>query len=244
MSKKKKEKEEISDIDLDSYKPILLDLNENKRTSVDNNQNGLYILVGKQGSGKTAFATRLIVLDYESIKRRVFANYNLYGIPFQRITLGNEREEKNGAIDILKAITKDPDYFNNSIIVIDEGHIYFDSKDYFSNNQRALQNFFSQLRKRNILLAITTQRFMGINITVRAQAKFLMYFEPQKVEEVTITTDSRGKKIKKTTSYELFNVELFTQEAGYSHPQPIKRKPDTFDLRDYFKYYNTREVIT
>src|SRR5690606_32871437 len=109
--------------------------------------------------------------------RPIFTNYNLYGIPFIKITLGNEKAEKSGSIDILKTIKKNPSFFDNSVMVLDEIHVYFNSKNYFKDRQRELDQFFSQLRKRNILLIATTQRFMSVNISVRSQARFLMELE-------------------------------------------------------------------
>lgn len=212
-------------------KPIKLPFKDNKVNFDESISHGLFLLVGLQGSGKTAFATRLILNEHNN--RPIFTNYNLYGIPFIKITLGNEKAEKSGSIDILKTIKKNPSFFDNSVMVLDEIHVYFNSKNYFKDRQRELDQFFSQLRKRNILLIATTQRFMSVNISVRSQARFLMELEK-------VVFEPRTKRRDNDT---LFKVSTYRQEQGYYYPQQVA-KPVIFDLKPYFRYYNTLEVIT
>ena len=127
---------------------------------------GFYIAIGRQGSGKTAFITKLLIDNY-SADKKVFSNYTLFGIDYEKITFDNKRSKN--AIDILNVIKDNPNYFNNSIMLLDEIHLYFDSRDFMKQNNRIIQNFFSQLRKSNILLLATTQYILHLDIRIRRQ---------------------------------------------------------------------------
>lgn len=184
----------------------------------DHNLNGFYLSIGKQGSGKTLFITRLTVDNYHS-NRKIFSNYTLYGLPFKKITLGNEREVANGSIDILDKLDEDINYFDNSIMLLDEIHIYLDSLDFMKKNNRRLHTFFSQLRKRNILLLGTTQYIMNVDIRIRRQCKYVFSMENVK--------DS------------IFKV-ITNEIDGY---YTVEKSDYLINLKDYYNYYNTNEII-
>jgi hypothetical protein len=180
--------------------------------------NGFLLAIGKQGSGKTAFITKLIVDNKGN--RPIFGNYTLFDIPFQKITLGNEEEKKKGAIDILEMLETNPNFFNNSIMALDEIHLYLDSLDFYKTNNRKLQTFFSQLRKRNILLLATTQYIMNVDIRIRRQC--MNVFELKKLY----------KSIFSVTTYE---IDGYYTEFVSNYKR---------DLSNYFQYFDTNEVIS
>ena len=68
---------------------------------------GFYLAIGRQGSGKTAFITKLLIDNYSS-DRKVYSNYSLFGIDYEKITFDNKRNKN--AIDILKVISENPNY--------------------------------------------------------------------------------------------------------------------------------------
>jgi len=177
---------------------------------------GFYLAIGRQGSGKTAFITKLLVDNYTS-DRKVYSNYSLFGIDYEKITFDNKRNKN--AIDILKVISENPDYFNNSIMLLDEIHIYFDSRDFMKQNNRIIQNFFSQLRKRNILLLATTQYILHLDIRIRRQA--LAVFQMTNLKDV------------------IFRVEVHEIDGYYTN----FIRTELVNLNDYFKYYDTNELI-
>ena len=176
---------------------------------------GFYLAIGRQGSGKTAFITKLLIDNYTS-DRKVYSNYSLFGIDYEKITFDNKRNKN--AIDILKVISDNPDYFNNSIMLLDEIQIYFDSRDFMKQNNRIIQNFFSQLRKRNILLLATTQYILHLDIRIRRQA--LAVFQ---------MTNLNG----------IFRVEVHEIDGYYTK----FIRTELVNLKDYFKYYDTNELI-
>ena len=177
---------------------------------------GFYLAIGRQGSGKTAFITKLLVDNY-SIDRKVYSNYSLFGIDYQKITFDNKKNKN--AIDILNVISDNPNYFNNSIMLLDEIHIYFDSRDFMKQNNRIIQNFFSQLRKRNILLLATTQYILHLDIRIRRQA--LAVFQ------MTCLKDG------------IFRVDVHEIDGYYTS----FIRTELVNLNDYFKYYDTNELI-
>jgi hypothetical protein len=177
---------------------------------------GFYLAIGRQGSGKTAFITKLLVDNYNS-SRKVYSNYSLFGIDYQKITFDNKKNKNS--IDILKVISENPDYFNNSIMLLDEIHIYFDSRDFMRQNNRIIQNFFSQLRKRNILLLATTQYILHLDVRIRRQA--LAVFQMANLKDG------------------IFRVDVHEID-GY-HTSFIRT--ELVNLNDYFRYYDTNELI-
>lgn len=171
--------------------------------------NGFYLAIGKQGSGKTCMITKLCYDNYrEGIK--VYSNYGLLKLPYTKITL-------SGLLDILD---HDDKALNDSIILLDELHIYLDSLDFMRKNNRRLQIFFSQLRKRNILLLGTTQYIMNVDIRIRRQCKNVFEMEHIYKDLFEVTT---------------LNIDgYFTEEISrYS----VK-------LDDYYDKYDTNELIT
>ena len=102
----------------------------------------------------------------------------------------------------------------------DEIHLYLDSYDFLKKNNRKLQGFFSQLRKRDILLLGSTQYFMNVDVRIRRQCKYV--FDMTHVYK------------------DLFRV-ITSQVDGYLY-YPI----NTYDivLSSYYKYYDTNEIIT
>ena len=177
---------------------------------------GFYLAIGRQGSGKTAFITKLLVDNYSKDKK-VYSNYSLFDIDYEKITFDNKRNKN--AIDILNVIKDNPNYFNNSIMLLDEIHLYFDSRDFMKHNNRIIQNFFSQLRKRNILLLATTQYILHLDIRIRRQA--LAVFQ------MTNLRDG------------IFRVDVHEIDGYFTR----FLRSELVNLNNYFKYYNTNELI-
>lgn len=203
-------------------------------------KNGFYIAIGKQGSGKTALITSLAVNEYLDDKRLILSNYQLFDIPYLKIdlptilelikndelikTIYYENNTKQYDIaDEFKKIkgyypTSNNDYLNNTIILLDEIHIYFDAYDFLKQENRVISAFASQLRKRNTLLLATTQYILNVSIRLRKQVKFVFDIcKSGKIYECSVD-----------------------QIDGYftDHVKTIK-----LDLQDYYKYYDTNEII-
>ena len=129
---------------------------------------------------------------------------------------GDGIERKN----ILDMLDEDPNCFNDSIVLLDEIHIYFDSLDFMRRESRRMQIFFSQLRKRNILLLATTQYIMNLDVRIRRQCSNV--FEMEHIY----------KDLFQVTTHEIDGY--FTKEIGRYN----------IVLSDYYSHYNTNEVIS
>lgn len=213
------------------------------KTKNINFNSGFYVAIGQQGSGKTAFITYLAVSEYQQNKRLILSNYTLFDIPclyyddkvlidlltsdtlIETVYIPKRFNDRpyNIAQEYYKIMGVYPknndDYLNNSIILLDEIHVYFDAYDFFKKNPRIISSFISQLRKRKILLLGTTQRILKIPIRMRSEVKYVLDMQ-----------EHNG----------LFKC-VFNQIDGYYY-KPFKTL--TLDLRNYFKYYDTNEIIT
>lgn len=183
--------------------------------------NGFYLAIGKQGSGKTLLITKHATENYMEDGRPIFSNYTLKKLPFTPIELldrnrGDGVERQN----ILDLLDEDPNAFNDSIILLDEIHIYFDSLDFNRKESRRMQIFFSQLRKRNILLLATTQYIMNLDVRIRRQCKNV--FEMEHIYR------------------DLFEVTTHEIDGYFTNELSRFRVV----LAEYYDSYDTNEVIT
>ena len=191
-----------------------------KITVNERNLYGLYIAVGRQGSGKTLFMIKLLI-DNLKYKNKIFSNINLYNIDrdYTKISLSTREDTITDVPLMLDMLEDDINIFNDSIILLDEIHKDLDSRDFWSESSRKIQGFFSQLRKRNCLVLATAQYFMLIDNRVRKQC--FNVFDMRKL------------------SNEMFNVVVSEVDGYYYRPiinYDVK-------LSDYFKYYDTNEIV-
>ena len=197
----------------------MITVNE-KITVNERNLYGLYIAVGRQGSGKTLFMIKLLI-DNLKYKSKIFSNINLYNIDrdYTKISLSTREETVTDLPLMLDMLDDDINIFNDSIILLDEIHKDLDSRDFWSESSRKIQGFFSQLRKRNCLVLATAQYFMLIDNRVRKQC--FNVFDMRKLSD------------------EMFNVVVSEVDGYYYRPiinYDVK-------LSDYFKYYDTNEIV-
>ena len=197
----------------------MMTVNE-KITVNERNLYGLYIAVGRQGSGKTVFMIKLLI-DNLKYKSKIFSNINLYNIDrdYTKISLSDREETITDVPLMLNMLDNDINIFNDSIILLDEIHKDLDSRDFWSESSRKVQGFFSQLRKRNCLVLATAQYFGLIDNRVRKQC--FNVFDMRKLSD------------------EMFNVVVNEVDGYYYRPiinYDVK-------LSDYFKYYDTNEIV-
>ena len=197
----------------------MITVNENITVN-ERNLYGLYIAVGRQGSGKTLFMIKLLI-DNLKYKSKIFSNINLYNIDrdYTKISLSTREDTITDVPLMLDMLDEDINIFNDSIIFLDEIHKDLDSRDFWSESSRKIQGFFSQLRKRNCLVLATAQYFMLIDNRVRKQC--FNVFDMRKLSD------------------EMFNVVVSEVDGYYYRPiinYDVK-------LSDYFKYYDTNEIV-
>ena len=181
-------------------------------------EEGFYLIIGPQGSGKTLLGVALLFeLKKLYPDKKIFSNTNLYNIEYEWFNFDSLLH--NIWYNPEQNIKNDNNYYDNSIILFDEIHIFLNSLDYYKKQNRIVQGFFSQLRKRKIILIGTSQYILNVDVRIRRQAK--------RVFEVF----KRNNNI-----YEVI-IHLID---GY-----FTRQIDTIFLKldKYYDKYNTYEII-
>ena len=187
--------------------------------------NGFILYTGEQGSGKTAMAVRSVFV--ERGKRPIFSNCKLFKdhdanilLDYTPIAFDVSKASNKGKLDILATLDENPNFFNDSIMLLDECHLYLDSLDFMRKNNRKLQTFFSQLRKRHILLLGTAQSLWNVDIRCRRQCLNVIQMEHSKGSLFLAETD----KLSKDGNW----AEFVSKYA--------------FDLKPYYNKFDTDEV--
>lgn len=158
--------------------------------------------VGKMGSGKTLSMTKF-VYDYYKRGCSIYANYGLK-IPYEQVDY-----EK------IKNLSED---FQNSVLCLDEIHVFIDSRASASDINKRVSYFITQSRKRNLVLMYTTQKFNQVEKRLRENTDYMV---------------ECSKTVKNGKMYIRCNM---TDTDG-------KSKKFTIDAADIFKLYDTHEVV-
>ena len=88
------------------------------------NEEGFYLIIGPQGSGKTLLSVALLSeLSKKYPDKKIFSNTDLYDINYEKFNFD----------DLLNNIKNNNHYYDNSIILFDEIHIFLNSLDYHKN---------------------------------------------------------------------------------------------------------------
>lgn len=141
--------------------------------------------VGRMGAGKTALMTYWGLKDYVEKHRRIFANYKLKfpvrkpiarhvdeGLPCCPAN-GYKPEKLN--LDWFIDPTNTQLY--GATALMDEGWIFFDSRNSSSKVNRRASNTLLQTRKRGIDLYTTAQSFMQFDVRFRQNCDYLILCE-------------------------------------------------------------------
>lgn len=101
-------------------------------------------IMGEMGDGKTLTATALAKI-YNDMGLNIFANYTLYDIPYIPVDFDS--------------LAKFEDWLHDGVVIIDEAHVGIDAYKFFKQKTQNITLFVTQLRKKNLILILTTQRF-------------------------------------------------------------------------------------
>jgi len=170
-------------------------------------------VVGNKGAGKTLFLTYIAEYSHLIEKRKVFSNFELNHIPYYDFDY--------------KMLLELPDDMENGVILMDETQMGADAYDFLSKKSKAITTLATQLRKRNLDLYMTTQRFTFIAKRLRDLTDFIFAME--------VAKDYNNDIIKGVA-----NVEVYDRNDIFDET-PIKTF--IFDGRNFFNHYNTDEVI-
>jgi len=127
-------------------------------------ESSVWAIIGRRGSGKSTMLANIGETDF-SIGKKIISNF---GLSFDHIELTfAELIEEFSTSDILQDAT----------IVFDEFQVGAGARNALRNTNKDLNQFITQLRKRNIILYYGTQNFKYVDIDVRSQTDYLMYTE-------------------------------------------------------------------
>lgn len=124
-------------------------------------------ILGDRGAGKTLFMTYLLRQDHIR-NGRVVANYHLY-FP---------EDGKHDPIYLpFKKIAKLPPQLRDASVGLDELQIGTDSRRSLSDDNIMLTKLVTQMRKRNLDVYYTTQRYNMIDKRIKNQTDYLILME-------------------------------------------------------------------
>lgn len=129
---------------------------------VFNSSSQIGIILGSRGSGKTAFGVRLLENIYFKKKKECFAmGFNEKDLPFW-----------------INSIEKIEDIKNNSLVLIDEGGILFNSRSSMTNANKLLSELILISRHKNISILFISQNSSNLDVNILRQADFLILKQP------------------------------------------------------------------
>ncbi|HRZ85239.1 MAG TPA: zonular occludens toxin domain-containing protein [Candidatus Paceibacterota bacterium] len=154
------------------------------------NESKIGLIIGSRGSGKTAFGMKLLENIYAKNKKNCFA------IGF------NENELPSW----IKSISNISQIENNSIILIDESGILFNSRNAMTNSNKLLSKLILISRHKNLSIIFISQNSSNLEINVLRQADFIALkqssllqknFERKIIQKIYEETEDEFKKYKK-----------------------------------------------
>lgn len=202
---------------------------------------GIIGITGDQGDGKTAFATKIAIEEFElNPNRIIIANYQITGIKMLTISFhdivtmldqntlpefvydadGNEVNFVELYKKVYKAVpTNVNDIFKDSLLIFDELHIAADAYDFLGASARVLSTFITQIRKRGIIFIGVTQHLNQVAKRIRNHFQY--------------TIDMQRTDIAGISYYELFGGRLGDDFLKSAY----------VDLNPFFKRYDSSQLI-
>jgi len=162
-------------------------------------------IAGALGSGKTLFMTRCLYKEWlKDIDKKIATNYNLNGIP-HRFIVAKE------LFDLKQSL-------QNTILGIDEMHIFLDCRESHKNKQ--MTHFILQTRHLGVHLYFTTQDISQVDVRLRRMLDVLAYCTKTHIDN-------------------FFKVKII----DYRDTLNITTNTFIFDGSPYYDMYDTREII-
>lgn len=165
-------------------------------------------ITGRKGRGKTCLMTYFGYTDYVS-GRKVYANYHTTFADY--ITL--------------KEVAALPDHLRGCTVLLDEVQKGADAREVFKPGNKGINDLATQLRKLDIMLYYTTQKWEYPDKRLREQAEQHIHCE---------TTPEEG----------IFNLTLYDRTIPSFRDMVLEAEEFTFDGRPYFDMYDTDEIIS
>ena len=162
-------------------------------------------ITGNMGSGKTLLATAFAEHYRTTQKSNIYANYGL-NISYTPLRM---QDIADCEFD-----------FSNSVLIIDEIHLFMDSRQSSTKKNRIISYFITQSRKRNIVLIYTTQQSHQIDKRLRSNTDYFIKCE-------NLTPGVKEDMFIRWTIHDMDNNE----------------KSFILKADPYFKLYDTHQMI-
>lgn len=163
-------------------------------------------MIGRMGSGKTLSLIRYAYMYYK-MGFKIYSNLKL---KFDYTHIGLQ--------DLINFVNNNT-YLDKSIVIIDEAHVFLDSRN--SQKNRILTYFIVLTRKLGCNMLYTTQRYHQIDKRLRDNTDIVI---------MCSTKSFNGEKY-------THNLITFLGEFG------LQTKNDYFKSSQYYNLYDTRELV-
>lgn len=149
------------------------------------NSFGVYCVMGNFWSGKTSW-TFLDLSSVDKSKTYIIANVKYDFVDRFFNTVDELNKVLESIVNYCKITNKDiKKYYDERakykdiVLVVDEAHLYFDSRNWKSYNS-SLDVILSQCRKRNIKVFFISQRLKRVDLNIRRLADFVIRYRREK----------------------------------------------------------------
>jgi DNA helicase HerA-like ATPase len=165
--------------------------------------------VGRMGSGKTLSMTRY-AYKYYCAGYKIYSNIR-FNFPYTEYTLQDLVDFANNDVPLYRCL-----------IILDEAHIFLDSRNAQAKKNKLVSYFLLQTRKKGCHLYYTTQRFHQIDKRLRDNSDVLIMCKTKKTHE--------------GVQFTMNNINILLENN-------IKQINEVFKSSDYYNHYNTFEVV-
>ena len=182
---------------------------------------------GSIGQGKTLTMVFLALQEYKEHRKRIFANFHLKGVPYEYITFEDfikwsRNCEACKLVDVELCSVCGSRSFKRSVILVDEAHIWMDSRTSASKMNRLQTYLMLQTGKEGINLYYTTQSFRQVDIRLRQRTDIFLFVR---------------KKVVNGEPSHLVKMEDVTRPPG-TYPRRL-----VIPAKEVWDFYDTEEVV-
>lgn len=154
------------------------------------------IILGARGTGKTAFGVKFLENLHAQYNKKCFA-------------MGFAKADMPSWIEVVLEIDE---IANDSVVLIDEGGILFNSRDSMSNANKLLSSLMMIARHKNISILFISQNSSNLEVNVLRQADFLVLKPSSLLQE-----EFERKVVQKIYGEAREHFEKFSEDEGLVH---------------------------
>ena len=176
----------------------------------------IHLVLGKQGSGKTLYCVSECKKYYEK-GFKIYSNVHLK-FPYEKINY----------MDIINC------KYEKAVILIDEAHQLLSSRNSMSSVSRQIcDSFLSMLRKKKIILYVTTQTSRKIDVRIRDEVSYVYVCSKFVYVNKTWIEYYQDLNKKVPCILSITKIDMFSQNESRI----------SLIANPYYKYYDTHEII-